>query len=349
MISTLRDVALSLVKADPRWSGHTPGDLENYVLATGYDDAPRPHISTSDLIYVYAANLRNSGGAGVNLLRQGDMFRGALQGSVVDNQVKPPQPEVLAQLCLDYLRESGIRLTKDDAMYRRQLQATAEGQQPTTPLSQHLYSVHDFACLLARRYRGCAEDYAASFEIPVTAGYRRTLLKRLRELYRFNGIGIATGLNFLKDSQVPRFAGSSLADVRHHPVASIIKPDRHVMRLMLLLTGRLARTGIAPDALWNMKETDALEHYQHCEPTAVWCAQDLCGYAADLPKPRSGVWKAIADVHALADAEEVAPLEIDRLLYLIGSGKYVGGSEISTPQAGRYRALCQTAWQGTAP
>ena len=63
--------------------------------------------------------------------------------------------------------------------------------------------------------------------------------------------------------------------------------------------------------------------------------------------PRSGAWKAIADVHALADAEEAVPLGIDRLLYLAGSGRYVGGSGISTPQAGRYRAPCKAAWQIT--
>ena len=125
MISILRDVALNLVKTDPRWSSHTRIDLESYVLATGYADAPRPHVSTSDLIYVYAANLRNSGGAGVNLLRQGEMVRGALQGLIVDNQIKPPQPEALAQLCLDHLADAGIRLTNDDGMYRRQLQAAA--------------------------------------------------------------------------------------------------------------------------------------------------------------------------------------------------------------------------------
>lgn len=342
MISILRNVALNLVKTDPRWSSHTLIDLESYVLATGYADAPRPHVSTSDLIYVYAANLRNSGGAGVNLLRQGEMVRGALQGLIVDNQIKPPQPEALAQLCLDYLADAGIRLTNDDGMYRRQLQATAAGQAPNAPLPRHIYSVHDFICLLARRYRGCAAEYAASFEIPVEPGYRWTVLRRLRELYGFKGIGVATGLNFLKDSQAPRFVGRSLAEVRHHPVASLIKPDRHVMRLMLLLTGRLARTGVAPAALWRMKETEAVEHYSYCDPSASWCAP-RCAYAActDLPKPGSGIWKAIADVHALADAEDVSPLEIDRLLYLIGSGKYVGGSEISTPQAERYRAVCQ--------
>lgn len=342
MISTLRETALNLVNADPRFSGHTRTDLESYVLATGYADAPRPHVSTSDLIYVYAANLRNSGGAGVHLLRQGEMVRGALQGFIVDNRIRPPGPEALAQLCLDYLTEADIRLTQDDGMYRRQLQAAAAGQAPGAPLPRHIQSIHDFISLLARRYAGCAADYAASFEIPVTSGYRWAVLRRLREIYPFSGIGIATGLNFLKDSQAPRFVGRTLAEVRRHPVAALVKPDRHVLRLMLLLTGRLARTGIAPAALWSMNEAEAVEHYSYCEPSASWCAP-LCAYAAcaDLPRPGSGIWRAIADIHALADAEDVAPLEIDRLLYLIGSGKYVGGTEISTPQAQRYRVLCE--------
>ena len=340
MISTLRDVALSLVRADPRWSSHTLSDLERYVLGTGYDDAPEPHISTGDLIYVYAANLRNSGGAGANLLSQGEMFRGALKDYIVDNRVQPPGPEALAQLCLDFLEVSGIRLTRDDALYRRQLQAIADDKPANGKLAQHLASVHAFMEFLAKRYQGSAEVYAASFDITATPGSGWTVLKRLNDLWRFKGIGIATGLNFLKDSQASRFVGRSLADVRRHPVASIVKPDRHLLRIMLLLTGRLARTGVGPDLLWNMKEEDALEHYQHCEPSAAWCHKP-CGYAAGLPKERSGVWTVIADVHALAEAEDVAPLEIDRLLYLIGSGKYVGGTEISTPQAERYRALCQ--------
>lgn len=61
MLQVLRDVAISRVQTAIR--GFNEQDLDQWVMSTGYADAPAPHEDCGDLLYVYAASLTNAGGA----------------------------------------------------------------------------------------------------------------------------------------------------------------------------------------------------------------------------------------------------------------------------------------------
>ena len=164
-IAALRSAALKVVRSDPRFVDHTMADLERYVLSTGYMDAPFPHSSTLNLLYVYAANLRNAGGPGVNLHRFGDMVVGALAGLITENRIAPVHLPELAQRCLAWLDgPNGRPLVRgNDLRYRDQLRALAKGDHPAVPFQRHLQSVVEFIDLLNQAYGGCASIYHDSF------------------------------------------------------------------------------------------------------------------------------------------------------------------------------------------
>ncbi len=341
-IAALRKAAIEVVTSDPRFTDHTLTELERYVLSTGYVDGPRPHARTQDLLYVYTANLRNAGGPGVNLHRFADMLVGALAESIVDNRISPLNLPELAQRCLAWLESAQGRplVMGDDKRYRDQLRALISGGRPAVPFQRHLESVIGFIDLLSQAYGGRADVYHESFS---GSGSRLepgpAVVERLNELNHLSGIGVATGLNFIKDSQIPRFASSRLEDVLSEPLGWFVKPDMHVLRAMLFITGRFGRTGLKPYQLAHLKPEEAKVHYANLLPTSEWFSTEARPLHADRPRGEYGLWKCVADVHAWATCESVVPLEIDRLLYLIGSGRYLDDTRISVSQSRRYQIL----------
>lgn len=341
-IAALRSAALKVVRSDPRFVDHTMADLERYVLSTGYMDAPFPHSSTLNLLYVYAANLRNAGGPGVNLHRFGDMVVGALAGLITENRIAPVHLPELAQHCLAWLDgPNGRPLVRgNDLRYREQLRALAKGDHPAVPFQRHLQSVVGFIDLLNQAYGGCATIYHDSFsnhDSRLEPG--RAVVARLNELKHLSGIGVATGLNFIKDSQIARFASSRLETMLSEPLGWFVKPDMHVLRAMLFISGRFGQTGLAPHQLAHLKPEEAKAHYANLAATREWFKLDIRPLDADRPCGESGLWRCVADVHAWASCEGVVPLEIDRLLFLIGSGRYLNDARISVSQSRRYQIL----------
>lgn len=350
-IAALRDTALKVVRSDPRFVDHTMADLERYVLSTGYVDAPFPHSGTLDLLYVYAANLRNAGGPGVNLHRFGDMVVGALAGLVTDNRVAPLHLPELAQRCLAWLDKPKERslVQGNDLRYREQLRALANGDYPVVPLQRHLQSVVGFIDLLNQAYGGCASIYHGSFsnhDSRLEPG--RAVVSRLNELKHLSGIGVATGLNFIKDSQIPRFASSRLEEILSEPLGWFVKPDMHVLPAMLFISGRLGQTGLAPHQIAHLKPEEAKIHYANLASTREWFKLDMRPFEADRPRGERGLWQCVADIHAWAACEGVVPLEIDRLLFLIGSGRYLDDVRISVSQPWRYQILMSTIEEAIA-
>lgn len=341
-IAALRDAALKVVTSDPRFTAHTMADLERYVLSTGYVDAPFPHSSTLDLLYVYAANLRNAGGPGVNLHRFGAMVVGALAGLVADNRISPVHLPELAQRCLAWLDSpEGRPLVRgNDERYRKQLDALTHGDHPVVPFQRHLQSVVGFIDLLNQAYGGSASIYHDSFsnhDSRLEPG--RAVIARLNELKHLSGIGVATGLNFIKDSQIPRFANSRLEEMLAEPLGWFVKPDMHVLRAMLFISGRFGQTGLPPHQLAHLKPEEAKVHYANLASTHEWFKMEVRPLDGDRPRGERGLWRCVADVHAWAACEGAVPLEIDRLLFLIGSGRYLDNARISVSQSRRYQML----------
>jgi len=345
LIAALRRAALRIVTSDPRHAHHTQLDLDRYVLATGYPDSARPYASTRDLLYTYAANLRNAGGPGVNLHRFGDMVTGALRESIVDNRVSPVLLPDLAQHCLAWLDSvHGRPLVRgSDTRYRDQLLALAEGAWPEFPLQRLLGSVVRFIDLLNEAYDGRAEVYHQSFTTPETQQEPgRAVVKRVNELMPLSGIGVATGMNFIKDSQIPSFANATLAQMVSEPLAWFVKPDMHVLRQLLFISGRFGQTGLGAHQLAHLPFEDAKAHYAGLTPARDWFPP-LAGRPLHWGRPRGeiGLWACVADIHAWAVSENVPPIEIDRLCYLIGSGRYLDGARSSVNQARRYAMLME--------
>ncbi len=349
-IDALRFAALKVVTHDPRFASHTLADLDRYVLSTGYAGAPQSYEQTRDLLYVYTANLRNAGGPGVNMHRFGSMVVGALAEQIDDNRIVPLHLPDLARRCLAWLDTSGSLplVRKDDALYRKHLHALADGQQPSVPFQRHLQSVIGFIDLLNAEYGGRADRYHASFSSDTARrDPARAVVTRLNELHHLPGIGVATGLNFMKDSQVPRFSSAQLVDMLSEPLAWFVKPDMHVLRLMLHVSGRYGRTGLPARDLTFLKPVEAAQHYAELDASAGWFHTTGKALSSYRPRSERGLWTCVGDVHAWAAAEGAAPLEIDRLLYMIGSGRYFDGVKIGMSQPQRYETLMQ-AIRGTA-
>jgi hypothetical protein len=132
-------------------------------------------------------------------------------------------------------------------------------------------------------------------------------------------------MNFLKDSQMTAFmprdkqnARSSFNDVRFRHAGWVVKPDMHVLRLMLWISGRAQSAGISSNTLVHLNSSQTA--YASNRPRMP----PVQGYSLSVGEPRGGrgEWDCIEDIHLWAVRDSVAPLGIDRLLYLIGSGKY---------------------------
>lgn len=346
-IDFLRRAALEIVTSDPDFANHTQHDLDQYVLATGSNHAPAPHAETRDLLYVYSANLLNAGGLGVNMHCFASMVCGVLAPQIEDNQIARVNslPDLAAQ-CLAHLEDTGAHLLAvgDDTLYRLQLSALANGlqQPPYSPLQRHLASVVGFIDLLHDKdYEGRADVYHSSFK---TDEARRnpglTIVQHLEEILPLKGIGIATGLNFIKDSQSSGFAGASLQDLAQEPIAWAVKPDMHVLRLMLLVSGRFEQAGLTFGELVHRKQNLVAREYRDLAPGADLFANPVL--PPNRPPAERGLWTCVGDAQTWAAAHGAPPLEVDRLLYLIGSGSYIDGKELSPrSQQQRYMIFAQ--------
>lgn len=54
------------------------------------------------------------------------------------------------------------------------------------------------------------------------------------------------------------------------------------------------------------------------------------------PKSESAQWRCIQDVHMLAHNLSIPPLEIDRIFFMIGSGRFDDNGRINVSQEDRY-------------
>lgn len=345
MWDAIKSLALELLHEDPRYRGETEASLLEWVLDTGYRGAREPHRCTRDLLYVYAASLRNAGAPGPGFESFATMVATASESFIVDNAIVEVGLPALAQRCGAYLDDpQSMPLTVGGTRdYRDQLRQIAGGGRINglCVLQTCLDSLVAFIRLLHRGYAGSAQRYHEAFAgVYLDAAPNPFVVEKFREVGAFAGVGVAVAMNFFKDSQVPGFRDCNLDDVRHRHVGWFVKPDRHVLRLMLHATGRAAAGGINLDRLLELSDGDAAKAYASLASTL------LPDGAYRLPPERSGrkagYWRCIEDVHLLATRDRVAPLGFDRLLYLVGSGRYKHPKErLNVAQRERYNRFIQ--------
>lgn len=345
MWNTIKTLALGLLREDPRYQGETEASLLQWVLDTGYEGAPEPHQLVRDLIYVYAASLRNAGGPGPQFEPFAAMVATAAESFIANNLVAEATLPAFAHCCGAYLDSPGARPlavggTRD---YRDQLQQMANGNQIPgfSVLQSCLQSVTAFIGYLHREYGGSASKYHYAF----TGACAETapnafVVERYREIAGFPRVGVAVGMNFFKDSQVPAFRHGNLDDLLARHVGWFAKPDKHVLRLMLHATSRTASAGIDCGELFRLSDSLAVRTYAQ-EPPAAFQARP---YELDQGQPGSerGAWRCVEDIHRLAALEGIAPLGFDRLMYLLGSGRYKDPSQpLVVSRSERYRRFVQ--------
>jgi hypothetical protein len=185
-------------------------------------------------------------------------------------------------------------------------------QSNTSTDSALLESVAAFSEWLLKNYEGCACNLAADFRnLPKTNG--DVVFGTIDSLDEIKGVGIAIAANFLKDSQIPglRSAGHDPRSVKQFLAGWVAKPDLHVTRLMAKITRNL-----------NFRVDGRLQPW----PVALECYelapinQGEAGYFdGEYPMGMAFPKRVIVDIHDWARCCEISPLEIDRVLYLIGA------------------------------
>lgn len=319
-------------------------DLDRIILSTGYPWADNSFDSISDLIAVYAASLRNGGGPGPGYEAFSRMIKTSVADHITQNRlIQPLQKASLAQACEAYQqqRQSMPLAIEGTVDYIGDLHAIAQ-QTPLRPralMPQLIESVVRFSEVLSRAFNGSAAEFHAAFNrAHVPADPAGFVLERFQSFAGIPKVGVALAMNFFKDSQVPALRNQPLQHLLTNQIGWFIKPDIHVLRFMLKASGRAGEHGFVDDELIYMKEQNVRSAYVARPATAAW-AQEPYTYCTLRPRAEKAQWQCIEDVHRLARLQRIPALEIDRVLFMVGSGRFIGNRRIGPPQAERYRKL----------
>lgn len=336
----VKSLALTLVQQD--WPEETMESLETWILSSGYQGALHSHERTRDLIYVYSASLRNAGGPGPVFDKFAQMIAFTVDRYwIVENVLQEFDLADLARRCLQSLESHDVEpMAKNSrADYPDQLRRMAVGENVSPRIMQPLLeSVVEFSKLIREAYGGTATRYHHAF-IGAAEEPSRFALQMFLEIAEFPKIGIAVGMNFFKDSQAPsieHISGAPIHLCSANRIAWFVKPDKHVSRLMLCTTGRSKKAGLDNQRLTYLEDSVCFDTYSRTLPANGFSGQ----YVTQPAQTGVPQWRCVEDVHEWALLEGIAAIEIDRILYLIGSGRY-GRGKLSTEQSVRYRRFCE--------
>jgi hypothetical protein len=332
---------ISKIKADTNLV-----DIDQYILATGYEWAPNPHKSTIDLLTVYAANLRNTSGNGPSIKAFSLMIRAAIieQGVIEENRlIRPLEVSSFSKACADYLRsEKATPLAEDTQTdYYRDLMVLSAGSERSKALVNGLIkSITGFSKVLCTLYDGSAqrfhEDIDGEYDASKSTSFVVNAYKKIMHL---NGVGgVALAMNFFKDSQAPSKRGTALSELVNTKVGWFVKPDMHILRFMLAATGRAESADLLDEDLVHLSQDKAAKIYANYNPRKSWSSA-LYNFDSGQPTNKVGQWRCVEDVHRFAKYLKISPLEIDRILFMVGSGNFGEGIRDSSSQKARYLRL----------
>ncbi|MDD2729555.1 hypothetical protein [Malikia sp.] len=319
MLQVLRDLAIARVRQVI--DTFDQARLNKWIMSTGYAGAKSPHQNTADLFHVYAASLTNAGGVKPNPEAFGEMIGRVIRQRLGDGntlQAVPDLPE-LAKQCRSLSQD--LVLGGNFALDIAQI---ADNSPPHRPLMIGLLrSVLKFWEWLQEHHQGCAATMHQVFLTQTNVAPSQQVFDCLRDLDRLPWMGIATAANFVKDSQVPGLQTVCLspAETAQHLAGWFVKPDLHVSRLMAYITGRYTTHDLR-----GLKQSQALMTFLS-DPR-----ENFQGRYQNLLRADSLELQVVADVHEWAVAARTSPLEIDRLLFLIGVQETrVEGVSVSSP------------------
>lgn len=321
-------------------------DIDQYILGTGYQWAPDPHESTIDLLTVYAANLRNTSGKGPTIKAFSLMVRAAIigQGVIEGNRLTRPLEVVnFSKACADYLHtEKAIPLAEDTQIdYYHDLIALSAGSERNKALVNGLIkSITGFSEVLCTLYDGSAEKFHEDIDCAYDASKPTNfVVSAYEKIKHLNGVGgVALAMNFFKDSQVPSRRGAALSELIDTHVGWFVKPDMHILRFMLAATGRAESAGLLYEDLVHLDQDEATKIYASYNPRKSWSSIPYT-FDSNQPANKVGQWRCVEDVHRFAKFLKISPLEIDRILFMVGSGNFGEGIRDSSSQKDRYLTL----------
>lgn len=291
-------------------------DLNQAIIDLGYKGCDNASSNTKQCLELFMQNLGNSGRPGPNLT---DLNKSVFSQIVKGNKVSRTKPEELAQLYLSASSGDNTKfVTNSDTDYLKQLKDfinTKETERKS--LLIWICSTANFIDYLFKYHEGNVENFVAekseAFEKCEDKGQFviDLVYSLMPERSGIKGLGYALAANFIKDlfaTQLKR--GISIDEQRNTIAAYAVKPDMHVGRMMLVVTGRC-----------NLDDVIFLNKFvRQYETTPVMGEWHTKGAA----KP--GEETIVRDVMRLAHNADCSPLEIERMFYMCGSGNF--GSEI---------------------
>ena len=333
---TVRNYALSLIN-NQVGGGTTHAQLDDWALSTGYRDAPNPHQNTGDLLYVFAANLLNSGLPGPNIEKFASLVKEIVLRHLVDpktnNISRATSVGELASFSHRYLEENlGFEFTRHRGKtdYKADIQGLAIGTPRKEAIVNDLLdTVSAFINYLVIEFDGSATKFHQVLDIPCQDINGLVRIESIKnKLQSFKRMGLALAMNFLKDSQMSACRGEQLADLSDRAIAHFVKPDLHVLRLMFIATGRHLSTSLGAADIIGLQQEVSEVLFSAINPQhgsifdRAYTSEHCLG--GDLKK--RGAHRCIADVvHWSQNINpQISPFEIDRILFLIGSGNYSG-------------------------
>lgn len=288
-----------------------------------YTTGEKPWNSTLDLIQLYASNLLNSQLRGPRADRFGRMTRWAIEqaGFVEAGALTRFSRAEFSRNAAEHARKFPLVDSKR-IDYTAILEALGTGElapDRKKTIVKLVASIEQFCKYLLVHHGGSAESFSAPFEGCVkgvdavsrsldAARFRLRLIKELDFLL----MGPAIAPNFLKDSQIGR--ARNIANLSDTYIGTLAKPDIHVMRLMLVITGRLVIRGETAaqqiGELTSLSNQDLCKIYMSHEPSSNW---------ATWPSSVEGENRCLHDLNYLAFVNRDPGIVIDRILYTVGA------------------------------
>lgn len=334
-LDLLRERALNIVNIGNS-PLYTSRDLQRFIVDTGYEGCELADERTDQSLDLYVRNLGNSAKKGpskklpvLNKLVFSDLVK--------KNQVKPTSAEALACMYLEAseFKNEAFVSSESSTDYISQLRSFADGrnldQKPSKfTLLSWLISTSEFINFLAMKHDGNIRNFTSSIrsEFAISNNKPHFVGSLIKSFMPMHGLGHALAANLVKDL----FATELDLD---YPVSEqmdclsawCMKPDMHVARMMFCITDRAELN----EEIITMKLEKVAGLYKKTQPSSSWGTSDETLSPEDLIS---------ADVYALAAASNCAPLELDRLLFMCGSGNFGRKLKVKNLQrAKRYKML----------
>jgi hypothetical protein len=281
----------------------------------------KPYESTSDLVHLYASNLRNGGSpAGPTASRLGAMTKHAFNesGFIEENKLTRFNISQFCSHAADFVKTQPLSNTGGH-QNETILRAIAAGENAAIHrrlLFNLVKSIEQFSLYLIDKHGGSARSFSDQFMTKIegndpksksfkTYEFRHQLLKELK----FPLMGPAITSNFLKDSQIGR--ARNIANLAEIHLGGLAKPDMHVMRIMLVVTGRVSVED--EEGLSRLcHEDNFVKIYKTSTPGNDWPI---------WPSGLSGEDKCLNDLNYLSFCNDYPALFLDRVFFIAGSGR----------------------------